>query len=109
MSWKIIFFQTQSENFPVKEFIEEQELSTSTKITHYIDLLESYGPFLKPPYIKKIQDNLYEIRIAGKTAIRIFYTAFNNQFYLVHAFKKKKQKTPQKEIKTALDRIKKLI
>ncbi len=109
MSWKVLFFQTARGEFPVKDFIEKQDKSTQTKITHSIKLLITYGPFLKPPDIKKLQDKLYELRIPGKTAIRIFYTIFNNEFYLLHAFKKKSQKTPTRELKTAIDRIKELI
>ncbi len=76
------------------------------KLIHAIELLERGGPFLKPPYIKKLQGKLYELRISGKIAIRIFYTMHNNEYYLLHAFKKKGQKTPSKELKTALDRLK---
>lgn len=109
MSWNVKFFQTARGNYPVKEFIEEQEMSTRTKITHAIDFLENYGPYLKPPYIKKLQDKLYELRISGKIAIRIFYTMMNNEYYLLHALKKKSQKTPHKELQTALDRMKEII
>lgn len=109
MAWKVKFFQTARGDYPVQEFIKEQDQSTQTKIIHSIRLLIDYGPFLKPPDIKKIQDKLYELRISGKVAIRIFYTTHNNEYYLLHAFKKKSQKTPTREIKTALDRIKEII
>ncbi|MBM3284015.1 type II toxin-antitoxin system RelE/ParE family toxin [Candidatus Gottesmanbacteria bacterium] len=109
MSWKVRFFQTNRGSYPVKEFTEKQDLTTAAKITHSIELLESYGPFLKPPYIKKIQARLYELRISGKVAIRIFYTIFNNEFFLLSAFKKKSHKTPIKELKTALDRMSEII
>ncbi|MBI3956011.1 type II toxin-antitoxin system RelE/ParE family toxin [Candidatus Gottesmanbacteria bacterium] len=109
MSWNVKFFQTARGNYPVKEFIEEQEMSTRTKITHAIEFLETYGPYLKPPYIKKLKDKLYELRISGKIAIRIFYTTMNNEYYLLHAFQKKSQKTPHKELRAALDKLKELI
>ena len=64
---------------------------------------------MKPPYSKKTFDRLYELRIPGKEAVRIFYTLVNNKYYLLHAFKKKSQNTPKKEMKTALDRISELI
>lgn len=109
MAWKVKFFQTSRGDFPVKDFIEEQDESTGTKLTSAIDLLETDGPFLKPPYIKKLQDKLYELRISGKVTIRIFYTMINNEYYLLHAFKKQSQKTPRKEIKIALDRMKEVV
>jgi len=52
---------------------------------------------------------LYELRISGRVEIRILYTVKNGEYYLLHAFKKKTQKTPSREIKTALDRIKEII
>jgi phage-related protein len=109
MSWKVKFFQSARGDYPVIEFIGQQEIITQAKITHLIELLENYGPYLKPPYIKKIQKKLFELRISGKNAIRIFYTILNQEYYLLHAFKKKSNKTPVKEIKTALDRINELI
>ena len=109
MAWKVNFFQTSRGGYPVKDFIEEQDKSTQTKIAHSIRLLVDYGPFLKPPNIKKLQDKLYELRIPGKPAIRIFYTLIGGEYYLLYAFKKKSQKTPSKELKIALDRIKEII
>ncbi len=41
-------------------------MPTQTKIASAIRLLIDYGPYLKPPYIKKLQDKLYELRISGK-------------------------------------------
>lgn len=58
--------------------------------------------------MKKIASKLYELRIVSKEQIRIFYTIFRNEYYLLHAFKKKTQKTPKKEIEIALDRIKEI-
>ena len=109
MAWKVRYFQTARGDYPVKDFIEEQDKQTRTKIGHSIRLLIDYGPYLKPPDIKKLQDKLYELRIPGKTAIRIFYTIKAGKYYLLHAFKKKAQKTPPKEIKVAIDRIKEII
>ena len=109
MVWKVYFFQTERKDCPVKEFIKEQDETTYSKILRSILLLRNNGPYLKPPYIKKFQDKLYELRIAGKTAIRIFYTIRPDGYYLLHAFKKKSEKTPSKELKTALDRMKEIV
>jgi len=80
-----------------------------SKIALSILLIKNQGPFLKPPYIKKLQDKLYELRISGITQIRIFYTIHHSEYYFLHAFKKKSQKTPSKELKIALDRMGKII
>lgn len=68
-----------------------------------------YGPFLKPPDIKKLRDKLYELRIPGKSKVRIFYAIMKGEYYLLHAFMKKSQKTPTRELKVAIDRMGKII
>ena len=109
MSWKVNFFQTARGDYPAKDFIEQQDEATYAKVLHSIRLLINNGPYLKPPYVKKLQNQLYELRISGKIAVRIFYTMRNNEYYLLHALKKKSQKTPAKEIKTAIDRLSEII
>ena len=109
MTWRILFFQTQRGDFPVKDFIEEQDLTMRSKIALSILLLKNQGPFLKQPYIKKLQDKLYELRISGTTQIRIFYTIHHSEYYLLHAFIKKTQKTPNRELKIAVDRMRKIV
>ncbi len=109
MSWKVNFFQTSRGDYPVKDFIKGLDTTTRARIGLSLTLLMNQGPFLKPPYIKKLQDKIYELRISGKTPIRIFYTMANGKYYLLHAFKKKSQKTPPKELKLAIDRMKTII
>ena len=81
MGWKVLFFQTARGDSPVEDFIKEQDEATYAKVLQSILLLTNSGPFLKPPYIKKLQATLYELRISGKVAIRIFYTMFENQCF----------------------------
>lgn len=89
--------------------MEAQDNSIFMKIFRTIEFLETGGPFLKPPDAKKVSKNLYELRIRGKDPIRILYTKVGDTFYLLHAFKKKTQKIPKKELKTAIDRMRELI
>lgn len=109
MPWKVKFFQTTRGDYPVQDFMMEQDKPTRAKLTSAIELLETDGPYLKPPYIKKLQSKLYELRISGKVAIRIFYTIKDGEYYLLHIFKKKTSKTPANELKTALDRMKQIV
>lgn len=108
VSWKVKFYQTERGDRPVEDFIRAQDKITYAKFLQLTKLLSDSGPFLKPPYIKKLQDKFYELRISGTVAIRIFYTIINNEYYLLHAFKKKSQKTPPQELRTAIDRMKEL-
>lgn len=53
------------------------------------------------PYSRKLTNHLSELRSHGDTKIRIIYTQINQKYILLHAFKKKTQKTPSKEIDIA--------
>lgn len=107
--YKVYFFETARGTYPVEEFMDEQNEEVYTRILRSIKLLRDGGPFLRPPDVKKIDKNLYELRIRGKEAIRIFYTKTDQGYLLLHAFKKKTQKIPMKELKLAVDRMKKVI
>ena len=62
-----------------------------------------------PPYGKKVADELFEIRVRKGKQTRVFYYyASNDIIYGIHAFYKKTQKTPLKEIKYAQKVIKQL-
>ena len=50
-------------------------------------------------------NGLYELRIRGKIEIRIFYSFRKNFIYLLHVFKKQAQKTPNKELDIAIQRL----
>ncbi len=109
MRYAVKLFQTVRGDYPVKDFIYKQNKQTIAKVLHTIELLEEFGANLRMPYSKKITNNLYELRVSGKEAIRIFYTKAKNTFYLLHAIKKKAQKTPKKEIEIAIDRLRDLV
>lgn len=106
---EIQFYAQSSSLQPVKLFIGGLDDSTIAKVLRDIDLLEQYGSQLGMPHSKRIATNLYELRVRGKVEIRIFYTFHNDSAYLLHAFKKKNQKIPVKEIKLALERKRILI
>lgn len=92
-------------NSQLDDYLKSLEASTYTKILKQINLLREYGHNLGMPYSKYITKNLYELRIRGTQEIRIFYTVHKGIIILIHAFIKKTQKTPTKEIETALRRI----
>lgn len=104
MKWKVIEYETRREERPVAKFIQTQRPQAIAKIAHLIDLLEIHGSFLSMPHSKKLDSNLYELRIRGKEEIRIIYGFKEKTIYLLHGFKKQKQETPPKEIATARQR-----
>lgn len=107
-SWKILLYQPLDKESPVVKFIETQETHTQAKIYNTINLLKEYGIELGLPHIKKLSgSDMWELRILGSNNIRFFYIAMTGKsFIILHGFKKKTNKTPQKEIKTAEKRLK---
>lgn len=109
MNWQIELFQAARGDIPIELFLRMLDAGTQAKVIHLIDLLERYGPRLGMPHSKRIEHNLYELRIRGTTEIRIFYCYQNKSIYLLHTFKKKTQKTPQRELKLARARMAQIV
>ncbi len=105
MAWSVIVFETNRGEKFVEEFIRSLDAPAIAKVAHNIDLLEQYGSVLGMPHSKRLTPELYELRVRGKQEVRIIYAFKNRSIYLLHAFKKQTQKTPQKEIFTALQRL----
>lgn len=103
--WKVLTFETNT-NKPVDEFIHQQRSQAKAKIAHTIKLLQQYGNRLGMPHAKILGSGLYELRIKGKEELRIFYCFTQGKIiYLLHAFKKQTQKTPNKHIEIAKRRM----
>lgn len=105
MIWKILEYETTRGERPVSEFIKNQQSQAIAKIAHLIDLLEIHGNLLSMPHAKRLETNLYELRVRGKEEIRIIYGFIGKTIYLLSGFKKQKQKSPRKEIETARQRL----
>lgn len=103
---KIKFYESTRGEKIVESFLSSLEHPTRAKVARLIDLLQKYGPNLGMPHSKIITSGLYELRIRGKIEVRIFYTFKDKFVYFLHAFKKHSQKTPDKEIETANQRLK---
>lgn len=106
--WKIIYYETPQGKSPIFDFIQNLELKARTKVYNVVNLLQEFGTRVGLPHAKRLAGTeLWELRILGGDSIRIFYvTIIGKAFLLLHGFKKKKQKTEQKEIKIALERLK---
>ena len=65
------------------------------------------GPNLGPPHTDAFGDGLFELRLKGQEGIaRVFFcTLVGRRVMMLHAFVKKTQKTPLKEIELARRRM----
>lgn len=105
MTWSVSLFATERGEEPVATYLLTLDATTQAKTAHLIDLLEQYGPNLGMPHSKKMTRDLYELRIRGKVEVRVLYTFRGTEIYLLHAFQKKSQKTPVRELEAALKRL----
>jgi phage-related protein len=86
-----------------KEFFDAQEHAVQEKILYGMLLLKTQER-LPTKFVKHIREGLYELRIEWNSNIyRIFFCFDAGRIVvLFNAFQKKTNKTPEKEIKTAL-------
>lgn len=105
--WKVIVYRSPSGDYPVRQFIDSLEIKAQLKVRDTIKLLQEFGIFIGLPHAKKLTGtNLWELRIVGSDSVRVLYVAVTGKiFVLLHGFKKKKDKTPPKEIKIAEERL----
>lgn len=87
----------------VKEYLKTLPQSDQARSQGFIELFEQNGFTLPSQYLKKLENNLWELRPAS---IRLLFGKADEDFVVVNAFKKKTQKTPRKEIETAKKRLK---
>lgn len=104
---KVIYYTTNNGDNPVKEFIAGFSVAQKNKIVRILTYIEMYGLITAIPHIKKLTGSpLWEIRILGQDNIRVLYAAIEKDVILVlHGFIKKSQKTPGKELETAINRL----
>jgi len=105
--WKIELYENARGEKPVEEFFYSLDKKANLKIAHAFELLETFGIEGGYPHVKKLAEtDLWEYRILGSDSVRIFYVTMTGKIFLIlHGFKKKKQKTPSKEIKIAKERL----
>lgn len=105
--WQIEFYETAGGACPVAEYLDSLSDHEAGRVTAIIDLLAEYGTSLSGPHVRRIQGSrLWELRVRGRNHHRVFYVAAQDRrFVLLHAFAKKSQRTPQREIRTAERRL----
>lgn len=87
------------------EFLKILPQKDQEKVLVFIQQIEREGLVTaqRLQWVKKIEDNLFEIRAKlGHNIQRVFYFHFSGSRYIItHGFSKKTAKTPQREIRHA--------
>ena len=106
MSWRVSVFDSN-----VQAELDALPSDMRARLVRIVDLIEAYGlENVGQPHVKHLQQSLWEMRMKGRDGISraIYVTASGKRVVIVRAFIKKSQKTPQREIKLALQRAKEL-
>ncbi|UFS63636.1 type II toxin-antitoxin system RelE/ParE family toxin [Sulfurimonas sp. HSL-3221] len=111
MEWKVEFYTDEKGAKPVKEWMLGLEASARSALMRNVDLLERMGLGIREPYVKYLEEKLYEVRAKDRSGIyRVIYFAHTGKrFVLLHGFVKKTQKTPRKEIEIAKQRMREMM
>jgi phage-related protein len=90
--------------------IESWPVDVLADYARLVGLLEEHGPSLRLPHSRAFGDGLFELRPHGRSGIgRAFYCFFvGRRVVVLHAFIKKSQQTPDRDLKLARKRMKEL-
>lgn len=100
---RVEFYRRNNGDIPVEDFLDSLSDKLSAKTSRSIKILEEFGFELSMPYIRKIDNDIWELRTIQSTNItRIMFFFFDGEkIILTNGFIKKTNKTPIEEIKTA--------
>ena len=91
--------------------MEAQPKEIRAKFEHIVRLVQANGlERVHEPYIKHLEGKLWEIRMKGRDTIAraVYVTRIEKRMVILRVFTKKTQKTPRREIETALERAKEI-
>jgi len=103
MEWEITYY-----NEAVQKEIQNLPVGIQARYIRLTERMIIYGANLGMPHTKSMKDGLFELRMKSKEGIgRAFYcTLVNRKIVILHAFIKKTQKTPAKDLKLGISRMK---
>jgi phage-related protein len=103
--WRIEFYRTQRGESPVMTYLNELPADDRAKAVKFMHLLLEFGTGLGMPHARPLTGHkpLWELRPMPH---RILYFAHTGRvFVMLHAFVKKRGKTPSREIQVAEQRM----
>lgn len=103
------FYKLPSGKEPVKEWIKDLDKESRRDIGIDIKTVE-FGWPIGMPVCRPLGPGLYEVRsrLKNGTISRILFCIEGNLMILLHAFIKKSQKTPEKEVEIGYKRLKEM-
>jgi len=104
--YNVFYYKDKNGKSEIEEYVnalaaksDKDSRIKANKILDYIDYLQVEGTQAGEPYVKKLDDDIWELRPIRD---RILFAAWDGQsFILLHHFMKQTQKTPPREIAQA--------
>jgi phage-related protein len=90
--------------------VESWPVDVLANYARLVELLAEHGPSLRLPHSRAFGEGLFELRPRGRSGIgRAFYCfLLGRRVVVLHAFIKKSQETPDRELRLARKRLKEL-
>jgi phage-related protein len=107
--WRWVYYKAASGRVPVREYIEAQTEEVQERMFRDMERLVEVNVRLGPPYVRKLAGrDFWELRtVVSGDIYRTFYFAYTGRkFVLLHAYQKKSQKVPKRELDVAEERMK---
>jgi phage-related protein len=101
--WTIQYY-----NNTVEQSVLSLPDTLAARYVHLTDRMHQFGPDLGMPHTRAMGDGLFEIRLKGAegTARVMYCTLVGKRIVMLHAFVKKTDKTPGKDLALARQRMK---
>ncbi len=105
----VSFFKSETGNEPVRDWLKELLAIDRKAIGEDIKTVQ-FGWPLGMPLVRKIDKNLWEVRIRLQTRIaRVLFTTNASTMVLLHGFIKKSSSTPATDLALAKTRMKQVM
>lgn len=105
---RIKFYRKRSGGSPIQKYVDARPIIERTKCLGVFAVVGHYGRNSDQRFLKKLhgQGLLWEIRVTTQREHRFLCTIDQGCILVMHAFIKKSQKTPLKELAVAQKRLK---
>lgn len=103
MEWDIVYYSEQLQQ-TILDFPE----GIQARYIHLTERMQIFGPDLGMPHTRAMGRGLFELRMKSKEGIGrvVFGILARRRIVMLHAYVKKTDKTPAKELKLARSRLK---
>ena len=105
--YRVLYYETENGREPVAEWIDNRPVREQVKLFWVLERLAESGFSLGPPWLKRLDDDIWEVRLkyGGVLPRVLFYQRDERTLVLLDAFSKKAQRTPKRRLDTARARM----